>query len=108
MEDIPHKIIGRNMDTFRYPKNQTGSRTQNAVEAVQASSRETNVKGTTVVEPGRSLEMYYSVEPVYDKQAAVMAVLFSFLIAIVLIYALFLYKICLPISLLRLFTHSIV
>jgi len=29
-----------------------GSRAQNAVEAVQASSRETNVKGTAAVEPG--------------------------------------------------------
>jgi len=40
------------MVKFRYPTNQTGSRAQNAVEAVQASSRETNVKGTTVIEPG--------------------------------------------------------
>ena len=47
MENIRH--IGRNMVKFRYPTNQMGSRAQNAVEA---SSRETNVKGTTVVEPG--------------------------------------------------------
>jgi|SRR6218665_1365641 len=50
MEDIPH--TGRNMVKFRYPTNWTGSRAQNAVEAIQASSRETNVRGTTVVEPG--------------------------------------------------------
>ena len=50
MEDITY--IGRNIVKFRYPTNQTGRRTQNAVEAVQASSRETNVKGTTVVKPG--------------------------------------------------------
>ena len=40
------------MVKFRYPTILTGSRAQNAVEAVQASSRETNVKGITVVEPG--------------------------------------------------------
>ena len=50
MEYIPD--VGRNMVKFRYPTNQTGSRAQNAIKAVQASSRETNVKGTTVVEPG--------------------------------------------------------
>src|SRR6218665_608706 len=50
MENNPH--IGRNMVKFRYPTNQPGSRAQNAIEAVQASSRETNVKGTTVFEPG--------------------------------------------------------
>ena len=52
MENIPH--LGINMVKFRYPNNQTGSRAQNAVESVQASSRETNVNGTIglVVEPG--------------------------------------------------------
>src|SRR6218665_1285740 len=40
MEDIPH--IRRNVVKFRYPTNYVGSRAQNAVQAVQASGRETN------------------------------------------------------------------
>src|SRR6218665_3239983 len=47
MEDIPH--IGRNVVKFRYPTNWAGSRAQNAVQPVQASGRETNIKRTTVM-----------------------------------------------------------
>jgi len=50
MEDIPH--IGRDVVKFRYLTNEAGSSAQNAVQAVQASSRETNIKRTTVVKPG--------------------------------------------------------
>jgi len=39
------------MVKFRYPTNKAGSRAQNAVQTVQASSRETNVK-STIVQPG--------------------------------------------------------
>src|SRR6218665_541579 len=49
IEDIPH--IGRNVVKFRYPINLAGSRAQNAIQAVQASGRETNKKRTTVVKP---------------------------------------------------------
>ena len=41
MEDTPQ--IGRNRVKFRYLTNKTGSRAQNAIEEVQASSSETNV-----------------------------------------------------------------
>ena len=55
MEDIPH--IGRNVVKFRYPTNYAGSRAQNAIQAVQASGRETNTKRTTVVKPGGDKRM---------------------------------------------------
>jgi len=55
MEDISH--VGRNMVKFRYPTNKAGSRAQNAVQTVQASSRETNVKRTAVVQPGSDKRM---------------------------------------------------
>ena len=49
MEDITH--VGRYIVKFRYPTNKASSIAQNAVQTVQASSRETNVKSTTVVQP---------------------------------------------------------
>src|SRR6218665_2453468 len=55
MEDIPR--IGSNVVKFRYPPNQAGSRAQIAIQAVQASGRETNIKRTTVVKPGGDKRM---------------------------------------------------
>src|SRR6218665_1643185 len=50
MEDITHysQII---MVKFRYQTNKAGSRADNAVQRVQESSRDTNVKRITVVQP---------------------------------------------------------